>query len=186
MSEIMVRLQPVVYEELTAEQQKVYDLVCSTRDKTLGGPHLVKIFFPELEIRQQEINNLLRRDTKLKKTQFEMLTLIAARQYNVAYMWGVHERDGVKEGLSQAVMDAINHRKTPVFEDEADKLMYEVASTVVKGEVIPQKLFDRAIEVLGEEHLIEAISDVGYYSSSAITVNTYDITPRPGTPPLAV
>lgn len=180
----MKRLQPCIYEELTAEQQRVYDIICSTRDKTLGGPHLARIYFPELELLQQDISNILRTNTRLEKPQFEMLCLIAAREYNVPYVWGVHERDGAKAGLSQEIMDAINHRQVPKFEDEKTKIMYEVASIAVKGEVVPQDLFDKAVALLGADYYVEVITDCAYYSSSAVTVNTFDIPARPNTPEL--
>lgn len=182
----MERLQPVIYENLSEEQQRVYDLICATRDKTLGGPHLAFIYFPQLEILQQATSNILRTNTRLKKPQFEMLTLIAARNFDVAYMWGVHERDGALAGLSQDVMDAINHREEPKFDDEQDKIMYEIASIVVKGGVVPQDKFDKAVELLGMDYVVEVITDVAYYAASAVTINTFNIKPRPGTPAMYV
>lgn len=180
----MKRLQPCIYENLTAEQQRVYDIICKTRDKTLGGPHLARIYFPELELLQQDVSNILRTNTRLEKPQFEMLCLIAAREFNVAYVWGVHERDGAQAGLSQDIMDAINHRETPAFTDEKTKVMYEVASIAVKGQVVPQDLFEKAVALLGQDIYVEVITDCAFYSSSGVMVNTFDLPPRPNTPEL--
>ena len=181
----MSRLPPLVYEELNDEQKKLYDVIASTRDGVVSGPQIAKIRIPPLSYLSQAVSDILRSNTSLKKTQFEVLILIVGREFNADYVWGAHDNDARKAGLPEKIIDDINYRRRPAFDDEADEVIYDVGMILAKGQTLPQDLFDKAVKLLGMNKLIEAATDVGYYMSACMTAKTYALKARKGTNSLA-
>lgn len=179
------RLLPLVYEELTEAEQRVYKQIAGPRDGVVSGPFMARIHLPELCESIQRISDILRTNSNFTRDIFEMITLIAARGFNAAYMWGVHTVAAAKAGLPQAVIDAINRGERFEFEDERAQAIFDVCTALSRQEQLTDELYGRALDVLGLELLIEAVADLGYYASSATTINVYDIPAKEGTLPFA-
>jgi 4-carboxymuconolactone decarboxylase len=169
---------------LTPEQQKAYQLIAEPRDGVVNGPFPAWIRIPELCISIQAVSDILRTKSNLKPYMFETITLIVARKYNANYMWGAHAGFAVKAGLSQGVVDDINHGRKPVFQDEKDQLIFDVADCLAAGRLLPQDLYGKAVETLGIELLVEVSTDVGFYIMIATVLNTFDVPQTPGALPL--
>ncbi len=178
------RMKPLIYEELTPEQQALYRHLASTRDGVVAGPFIARLRLPEICQSIQGISDILRTNTNLKRYMFEVITAIVAKQYHADYMWGVHARGAIKAGLDWRIVEDIRLGNHPVFADDQDQIIFDVANHLVKQAHLPQDLFDRAMEHLGLQLLIEVAADVGYYSLAASTVNTYAIPAKSGAPTL--
>ena len=181
----MSRLPLPVYEELTPEQQNAFRMIAGQRDGVVNGPFPAWIRMPALCKEIQDVSDILRTNTTLKKTVFEMLTLIVARAFNSGYMWGAHAGFAVELGLPQAVIDDINTGRRPMLEDPEDQLIFDVAYEIAAGRPVPIDIYTKAVEILGYERLTEVATDVGFYLMIACVSNTYDVQPTSGALPLA-
>ena len=181
----MSRLPPLIYEELTSEQQKAYQMIAGPRDGVVNGPFPAWIRTPELCERIQGVSDILRTKTNLKKYMFEMITLVVARKLNAGYMWGAHSGFAVRDGLPQSIIDDINLGRKPVFEDQSDQVIFDVADYLAASKQLPQDVYDRAAALLGIDLLIEVSTDVGFYIMIATVLNTFNVLPTEGTLPLA-
>jgi 4-carboxymuconolactone decarboxylase len=181
----MSRLPPLVYEELTPDQQKAFQLIAGPRDGVVNGPFPAWIRLPKLCLSIQSVSDILRTQTNLKPCMFEVITLVVARGYNAGYMWGAHAGFAMKHGLPERIVDDINHGRHPAFADPRDQVIFDVAECLAAGKLLPGKLYDNAIELLGVELLIEVSTDVGFYNMIATVLNTFDVEQKPETIPLA-
>ena len=170
-------MPPLVYEDLSSEQQKAFQLITSPRDGIVDGPFHAWIRTPALCKEIQDVSNILRTNTTLKKSVFELITLIVARAFNTGYMWGAHAGFAIKLGISQEVIDDINAGRRPTLDDPEDQLIFDVAHELAGGKLFPVDIYERAVDVLGYERLTEVATDVGFYLMIASVLNTYDIQP---------
>ena len=180
----MSRLPPLVYDELSPEQQNAFQMIAGPRDGVVNGPFPAWVRTPALCKEIQDVSDILRTNTTLKKTIFELITLVVARAFNTGYMCGAHAGFAVKLGLPQAVIDDINSGRRPTLEDPEDQLIFDVAHAIAGGKLLPMELYNKAVEVLGYERLTEVVTDVGFYLMIASVLNTYDVQQTPGTQPL--
>lgn len=177
------RLPELKYEDMSPDQQKAYDLIRSTRPN-VNGPFPAWIRNPELCFRIQGVSDVLRTNSTLGKKMFEVITIVVGRHKNAAYMWGAHARFAMNAGLPESIVDDINSGRRATFEDEREQVIYDVADTLAAGKLLPQELYDKAVELLGYDVLIEVATDVGFYDMIAMVLNTFDVQPLPGTIPL--
>lgn len=177
------RLPELKYEDMTPDQQKAYDLIRSTRPN-VNGPFPAWIRNPELCFRIQGVSDVLRSNSTLGKRTFEMLVIVVARHKNAKYMWGAHANFAIKAGLPEKIVDDINSGVRPVFDTEKEQIIYDVADTLAASKLLPQDIYDKAVEILGYDVLIEVATDVGFYDMIAMILNTFDVQPLPDTIPL--
>lgn len=180
----MSRLPPLIYEELSPEQQRAFQLIAGPRDGVVNGPFPAWIRLPELCERIQSVSDILRSKTTLKPYIFETLTIIVARWFNAGYMWGAHAGFAIKCGLPESIVDDINNNRHPVFEDDQDQIIFDVANILVTGKLLPIDIYNRAVEMLGIETLIEVVTDIGFYNMIATVLNTFDVEQKPDTIPM--
>lgn len=178
------RLPELAYSDMTPEQQKAYDLIASTRNGNVNGPFPAWIRNPLLCERIQGVSDVLRSGSTLGKRLFETVTIVVARRKNAAYMWGAHSGFAIKAGLPESIVDDINCGRRPVFETAREQIVFEVADVLACGKLLPIELYEKAVEILGYDVLIEVATDVGFYDMIATVLNTFDVQPLPGSIPL--
>ena len=182
----MSRLPSLVYEKLNADQKKAYDLVAGPRNGIVNGPFPAWIRKPDLCISIQKVSDILRTNTNLKKYMFETITLVVARHFDARYMWGAHSGFAIAAGLPKNIVDDINNSRRPAFDDEKDQLIFDISDCLASGQLLPQDLYDKSVELLGIDLLIEISTDVGFYIMIAIVLNTFNICQTPSTLPLLI
>jgi len=174
----MSRVPPVVFENLTPEQQRVYKDIAGPR-LVFGGPWNVWIRHPELAEILNKVGDVLRVRGKMEKRLQELMILVIARQWNCDYMWFVHEDDAIKKGLAKETVDAIRNNQTPVLVKEDEKVVYTFVKELFTNKCVSQATYDKALAMFGEDVLLEMVTNCGRYNQSAIVVSTYEI-PAPG------
>ena len=112
------------------------------------------------------------------------MILLVVRSASVQYAWSVHEPQGLKEGFSQDVIDAIRDRKPPDLKRDDEKLVYDFVMELLANKTVSSAMFDRAKAAFGLEGVIELVTLVGNYVMIGLVLNTFDIPPQPGVKPL--
>jgi len=169
-----MRVPAVEFEKLTPEQQRVYKDIAGPR-LVFGGPWQVWIRQPQIAEVLNKVGDVLRVNGKMDKRLQELLTLIVAREWNCDYMWYVHEGDAEKKGLSKEVIQAIKNRQVPKFDKDDEQVVYDLITELYKNKKVSQQTYERALKILGEDLLIELVTNTGRYNQSAIVVNTFEI-----------
>jgi 4-carboxymuconolactone decarboxylase len=113
------------------------------------------------------------------------MILVAARAASAQFAWYVHERHALEFGIAPDIVDAIKTRKTPNFEKEDERLVYDITNELLTYKTLSDQTFERGMEAFGEGVMVELVSAVGFYVMVAMTLNTFDAPVPGGAKPLA-
>jgi 4-carboxymuconolactone decarboxylase len=81
----MGRVPDIKLEDLTTEQQRIYDEIAGPRGGVVRGPFPIWLRNPDLADRANQFGNALRIHGKLEKRLFELMVLIVARHWSAQY-----------------------------------------------------------------------------------------------------
>jgi 4-carboxymuconolactone decarboxylase len=177
----MARIEDVKRENLTPRQQELHDDFLRSRPrKTLSGPFAVLIQTPDIAEPADRLVNYYRRNPKLGRRLIELIILLMVRDAAAQYAWSVHEPTALKEGLSQATIDAIRSRKRPDFSRDDERLIYDIVTELLATKTLSAATFDRAKAAFGLDGVIEAVTCAGLYGMIGFVLNAFDIPPQPG------
>jgi 4-carboxymuconolactone decarboxylase len=181
----MARIAEVKRESLSPRQQELHDEFLKSRPRaTLTGPFSVLIHTPDIAEPADKLVNYYRQKAKIGRRLVELVILLVVRSASVQYAWSVHEPQGLKEGFSQDVIDAIRDRKRPDLKRDDEKLVYDFVTELLANKTVSSAMFDRAKAAFGLEGVIELVTLVGTYVMIGLVLNTFDIPPQPGVKPL--
>jgi 4-carboxymuconolactone decarboxylase len=162
---------------LSGEQQRVFDAIGAPRAGQVPAPFHVLLESPELASLTQALGAFCRYRTGLAPKLSEMTVLIVAAHWGADYEFAVHAPIAKKEGVAESVIAAIRARTTPEFDDADAKLIYEFATVFFATNDIPDALFEEAIARFGRRRVVELAGVLGYYSSLAILMRIFRVTP---------
>ena len=175
----MSRLGPIRLEELTPDQKRLYDEIMRTRANGLSGPFGVWLRNPSVAEPAEQLQNAFRLHSKLDKRVAELLVLLVARDWTAQYAWYLHEILALKAGLNADTVAAIRERRRPGALKDDEKVIYDVVTELQTTKTVSAATYDRALQVLGPEILIEVVSAVGFYAMVCMTLNVFDVPTPP-------
>ncbi|MBV9119692.1 MAG: carboxymuconolactone decarboxylase family protein [Chloroflexi bacterium] len=177
----MPRVPALEYSSLSSEQQRIYNDIAGSRN-TVGGPFAIWLRMPELAAAATQLGNTIRLNNKLGRRRQELVILIQARTWSAAYAWVTHKQAGLEAGLSPAVIEAIEAQRQPDFEDEGERLIYDVVTELNERRVLADPTYQRALDALGLEVLIELITTAGFYTLVMMMLDAFDVPAAGGAP----
>lgn len=178
----MSRLQPIDPAVMTPEQRTVYDSIASGPRGGVRGPFLALLHVPELADRIQHLGELLRYGTSFDRRLAELAIIVTARCLRCQYEWFAHAKLAAEAGVSAEVIEAIRVGKTPVFNDERERLVHDFVRELVDSHRVTDATYAAVTKTFGARGAIELAGIGGYYSMIAATLNGHDINP-PGEQP---
>jgi 4-carboxymuconolactone decarboxylase len=178
------RVPEVQLDHLTPEQERVYGEISQARRGVVRGPFAIWIRLPEIADRANQFANALRLHGKLDRRLFELMVLIIARYWSAQYEWYAHEEHGLKAGLSPQVVDAIRNHRNPDFKRDDERLIYDVITELNETKTLSESTYNRALNALGLDLLIELITGAGFYTTAAMMINVFDAPVPDGKRPL--
>ena len=180
----MPRLAIIDRADMNAEQARVYDSAKQSGGP-VGGPYYAYIRLPKLFDAAQNLRATLS-SGPLSKREQQIVNLVIARHWGARYPWFAQVRGSLAAGIPQAVIDAINARKTPDLPDARERTCYAVASELLAKKGLSDETYAAAEKTMGLEHLVALVATTGSFSMTCMTANTFQIAPPPENPtPLA-
>ena len=175
----MSRLSVKKRDELTDEQREQFDRIASFRKPGpaggFGGPFDPWLRSPELARRNIAMGNFLWERTSLDRRIVEFAICVTARFWRSNVEWVAHARAALEHGVRQQTLDAIMDRQLPPNAPGDEKLAYQVCIALHETHELLRPLYDRAVEVFGEQGLVEIVAVIGYYTSVSMTLNAFEI-----------
>src|SRR2546423_4897805 len=150
-------------EELRPDQQAVFDAIAAPRGGVVPIPFHVLLESPELALLTQALGAFCRYRTGFAPKLSELMVLIVAAHWDAEYEFSLHTPIAAKEGVPEAVIDAIRAHKKPNFDDPEMKLIYDFATTFFAKNDVPDPLFDEAVATFGKRCVVELAGVLGYY-----------------------
>ena len=177
-SETLSRLAPLRREALSPERQADYDALTRAPGGLnlagLKGPGGVWMRLPALRKPMGEVNRILRSESGLDPRLIEVAILAAAREMDSQFEWTMHEPVALEKGVARQTIEVIRHRRelTGVPQDEA--ALIRLAREGIGKHTVGSDSYARAVEIFGEEKLLQYATLLACYAMTAIMLAVVD------------
>ncbi len=175
----MSRLPELTPETMTEAQARVAEEIASGPRGGVRGPFPWLLRSPGIAAHVQRLGAYIRYESALPGNLRELAILITARFWRAQYEWHAHQPLALKEGVDEAVIAALQHRRRPEFTDDAEAAVYDFCTAMLESHEVSDTAYEAALARLGEERLVDLIGLMGYYSLLAMVMATFQI-PVPG------
>src|SRR3984893_11113217 len=167
----MARIAIVDRADMRAEQARVYD-AAKVSSGIVGGPYLAYIRLPKLFEACQSLRGCLS-SGPLSRREQQIVNLVVARHWNARYPWFAQVRNSLAVGIDQAVIDAINARKTPSLADTRERTCFVVASELLANKSLRDETYAAAEKTMGLQSLVALVASTGSFSMTCLTAATF-------------
>jgi 4-carboxymuconolactone decarboxylase len=87
-----------------------------------------------------------------------------------------HEQIGqVAGGLAPQKVQALIAGLPTSFDDPRQQVVYELSSALIGPRVVPQGLYQRARELLGDKGIVDVTVLLGWFTGVSLTLAAYDV-----------
>jgi 4-carboxymuconolactone decarboxylase len=135
------------------------------------GPFIAALRSPECMRRLQHFGAYLRYESAIPPRLREMVILLTARHFRQDFEWVTHEGPARDAGVPPATIDAIRTGDVPALLAADEAMIFELCAVLFDDGRVPDALYARAVEVLGEPGVIDVVCAVGYYTTLALIMN---------------
>jgi 4-carboxymuconolactone decarboxylase len=112
----------------------------------------------------------------------EIAILVTAQVWKSEYEWYSHAKIAAAAGVPDTVLAALHAGQRPALEG-AELVAWEVARALHDTRFIPEPLYQRALQTLGQKELIELVALCGYYALVSMGLNAFQVALPQGVPP---
>jgi 4-carboxymuconolactone decarboxylase len=180
-----MRLQKLTEPEMTPQQRALSERIAGRRGGT-RGPFLVWLRSPGLCDRVEALGSYVRFETELPLKYRELGLIMAARHWDAQYSWNAHAAKTIDAGIPREAVEAIAERREPEFTDERDAAFYRFCAELLETHFVTDETFERALELFGDEALVDVIGVLGNSSLLALCLNAFEVDlPEGAAPPFA-
>ena len=175
----MDRLPELTLENMNEAQRRLAEEIASGPRGSVRGPFPWLLRSPGMAEHVQRVGAYIRYESALPGNLRELAILVTSRFWRAQYEWYAHKPIALKEGVDEAVVDAIAEHRPPEFADADEAAVFEFSTTVLNTHQVPDAIYRTTLDRLGEEQLVDLVSLLGYYSLLAMMMRTFHI-PVPG------
>jgi 4-carboxymuconolactone decarboxylase len=180
--ESVMRLPPLA--ELSERQAEISERISSRRGGT-RGPFLVWLRSPELAERVEALGAYCRFESSLPLRLRELALLIAARHFDAQYSWNAHVDKAADAGVSREALRQLAEGLDPApgYTARDEQVFHRFATEVLTDHFVTDGTFAEALELFGEQGLVDAIGALGNFSMLAMLLNTFQVDLQPDREP---
>lgn len=180
----MSRLPVINPKKYSAAQAAAAKAIVSGPRGEVRGPFLMLMHNPKAADAVQKMGAFLRFDGKINGRLRELAILMTARAWTAQYEWYAHAPIAQKEGLDDAIINAVAARKRPRFKRADERVVYNFVNDLLTKHKVSKANFDAAKKRLGNDGVVELVVLCGHYTNIAMVLNTFDMTVPGGKNPL--
>lgn len=171
--------------ELSTEQRRVLDGILGRRGGRIPGPYRFALHCPEITELWHPLGEILRLRSSFPLRLSEFAIIITARAWDCDYVFQAHAKNGVDNGLSQSVVDALARNERPLFDKEDEEALYDYLTELYEKHAISDKTHARAKALFGVPGIVELTALSGYYGMVSMTLLAHEMPlPEGAKPPL--
>lgn len=148
------------------------------------GPAAIRLYSLPVAEHMGAVNNYLRYKSGLDPRLVQLAILVTARESDSEYEWTAHEPQGLKAGLQPEIIDVVKYRKSTDGLAEKDAVIIRLGREVLGKHHVDSDTAARALNLFGKQGLVNIVSLMGDYASTAILLNAFDQHVRPTDKPL--
>jgi len=180
------RLPLLKREELDEAARKTYDSATKPGETIAGlqGPAGIQLYSPKTTLHLRAINRYLRFEAGIPPRIREIAILSTARELDNQFEWVAHEPEALKEGVPQAVIDVIKHRKSTDGLDPVDAAVIELGRELWRAHKVKPETFATLKKTFGPHKLVDLVLLMGNYAGTAALLTAVDMQLHKGKQPL--
>lgn len=186
----LARLPQVQREHLDAVGQAAFDTYVSPGtgyESGLRGPVGMWMHSPALAQAVFDVRQRVRYGTSKDQRLTELIILSTAREINNQYEWSAHEPLAQAAGLEQQIIELIKYREDLDSSTgiagfgETEQTLVQFTRELVSEDKVSASTFAQAIELFGNEGVVDIVGLIGYYNFVAMTLKAFDVQRPVGT-----
>jgi len=168
-----------------AQKQFADEMMKPPRNGNANNPGPFRVYFrsPDFGIKAIEMSDYLRWGTNLEPRLVELAIIIAARNWNSAYIWRAHYPAAVKGGLDPSVGADIAAGKRPTKMKADEALIYDFLTQIYRDKEVSDATFNAMKAKYGEKGITDIMGLAGYYGITAMALITAKQPVPPGDEP---
>ena len=180
----MARLPQVRREDLDAIGQNAFDTYVrpgTGYDTGLRGPIGMWMHSPVLAEALFDVRQRMRYGSAKDQRLTELTIITTAREIDNQYVYTSHEPAARRNGLEQEIIDIVRFREpldgsTAVDGlGEAERVIIQFTRELINKDKVSSETFARAVEVFGNEGVMDLTGLIAYYHFTALTIKAFDV-----------
>jgi 4-carboxymuconolactone decarboxylase len=162
-------------EQFSPKQKEAYDYIVQERGMC-PGPYRIWLQNPDLLKAMTPIGVYYQKKLQISRQEHEIVTnCINGKWATAGYSNKEHEEIAEKAGLPAEKVQALIAGLPTSFEDPRQQVIYEITQTLIASRRVPQGLYKRAADLLGDDGLTDVTVLIGYFTSVSMTLAAYDV-----------
>jgi len=172
---------PLITEssDLNPAQRRVVDGILGRRGGRIPGPYKFSLHCPEITEVWHPLGEMLRLKSSFPLRLSELTIILAARCMDCDYVFNAHAPIALKDGLSQALVDALVRGERPGFDKADEEAIYDYFTELNAKHAVSEKTYARALGLFKAPGLVELTALFGYYTMIAMTLLAHDMPIQP-------
>ena len=165
------RLPPIAPAQWTAAQREVAQAMIAGPRGAVLAPFVPLLRSPELAGHLQRVGAYLRYRSAIGVRLTELAILVTAAEWQQAVEWAIHAPIAAREGVSPALIAALECRERPTAMAEDEAAVYDLCIELQRLHRVGDATWGRAIALFGEAGVMDLIGINGYYAMLAMVMN---------------
>ena len=174
--------------DLDAEGQAIFDSFTGANTESLvglRGPGGVRLHSPRAAALAQPITRYLRFEALPPRLR-ELAILVTAREHDSRFEWAAHEPQALNDGVPQAVIDVIKHRKGLDGLAAEDAEVIQLGRELFGEHRVRSETFAGILARHGARATVDLVALMGNYAATAALLAAVDQQVPAGRPLLPV
>ena len=174
-------------DDLDEVQTEVWDGLTESRGTSLDapggglmGPFNAFVHAPKIGRRLSSLGGHLRFALSFERRLGEVAICTVGAHWKANFEFYAHGPMAIEHGVDPSVVDALRDGRTPDFERDDERTVHAVASQLLETKRVDAETYATAVELLGEQGMVELVSLVGYYCLISTILNTFEVPLPPG------
>jgi len=139
------------------------------------GPLAVWLNRPELAAQAQALGRYCRYETTLPPRLSELAILTLARVWGAEYEWYAHKPIALAAGIAPDVIEALRTHQPLTGAEPDEELVNAFLVMLHRDRVVSDAMYARAVELLGEDGVVDLVGLAGYYTLISMTINVFQV-----------
>jgi 4-carboxymuconolactone decarboxylase len=176
------RLPQITVDQLTDQQKPLADEILKVSKIGLRGPNNSMLRSPVMGDRLFKLIDYLRFNSSVPRRLNEFAILIQARLWTSQIEWVAHEPLALKEGLSQATIDALKQGKRPTSMQPDEAAVYDFCMELSTKHEVSDATYKRLRDIFTEQQVVDLVAVNGTYVTLAMFLDAAEDGLPAGTP----
>jgi 4-carboxymuconolactone decarboxylase len=165
-------MPPIPVDRLTEAQRKAIAQAFPGNTSPITGPYGAFLRSPQVMVGRKIVGDyLLAYKGVLPPKLTEIAILMTARHWTQQYIWNGHVKLAATAGVRPEVVQAIADGRRPGNMADDEAMIYDLCDELFRNQSISDATYARALAMIGEQGIVEAVAAIGHWASNAMMMN---------------